>query len=99
MKKYRLVYIVPARHDVANIKNYLSQFYPSTPGKFLKALKLSVEKLCDNPTLYGVYEGNSAYRKMAVLDYLVFYKVIEDDGVVEIHRVLYGMRDIKSNLP
>jgi addiction module RelE/StbE family toxin len=95
---YKAIYIDPAKEDVKDIKSYLSQFYPSTPGKFLKALKESIETLCDNPFLYAVYEGNADYRKMAVLDYLVFYKVFEDDGVIEIHRILYGMRDIKANL-
>ena len=96
--KYKAVYIESARKDVAEIKSYLEQFYPSAPSTFLKTLKTRVESLCDNPLLYAVYEGDTAYRKMAVLDYLVFYKVLEDDGEIEIHRVLYSGRDIKAHL-
>ena len=97
--RYKAVYIEPAQQDVADIKSYLSQFYPSSPSKFLETLKTRVELLCDNPLLYAIYGENTAYRKMAVLDYLVFYKVLEDRGEIEIHRILYRMRDIKANLP
>jgi len=96
--KYKAEYIELAMKDVAEIRNYLSRFYPNTPTKFLAALKKGVESLCDNPYLYAEYEGNTDYRKMAILDYLVFYKVFESDGIVEIHRVLYSMRDIKAYL-
>ena len=97
--KYKAVYIELALEDVEGIRGYLSQFYPNTPVKFLSALKKGIENLCDNPFIYAEYEENTAYRKMVVLDYLVFYKVIEPEGIVEIHRVLYGMRDIKAYLP
>ena len=49
--------------------------------------------------MYVKYEDNTAYRKMVALDYLVFYKVLEAERIVEIHRVLYGMRDINAYLP
>ena len=94
----RIEYINSARIDVTEIRNNLSQYYPSTPLKFLKALKKSVETLRDNPLLYPVYEWNSAYRKMPVLDYLVFYKVFEAEQTIEIHRILYGKRNIKKIL-
>jgi len=92
----KIEYINSARTDVAEIRSNLSRFYPSTPDKFLKALKKSIETLSDNPLLYSVYEWNSAYRKMPVLDYLVFYKVFEERQTIEIHRVLYGKRNIKE---
>jgi len=47
----RIEYINSARIDVTEIRNNLSQYYPSTPLKFLKALKKSVETLRDNPLL------------------------------------------------
>jgi plasmid stabilization system protein ParE len=96
--KYTVVYINAARIDVAEIESTLSQYYPSSPLKFLSALKDSIERLIDNPLMYPVYEWNSAYRKMPVLNYLVFYKVFEEKQTVEIHRVLYGKRNVKKIL-
>jgi len=97
--RYKVEYIETARQDVGGIKEYLSQFYPSTPLKVLAEIKKSVENLRDNPFICPEYEGNPAYRRMVVLDYLVFYKVFEATGVMEIHRVLHGKRDIKAYLP
>ena len=97
--KYKIVYLEPSMGDVEDIRDYLFQFYPNTPKKFLSALKRGIEYLRDNPYIYEEYADNTAYRKMAVLDYLVFYKVFEQDKVVEIHRVLHGARNIKSHLP
>lgn len=96
---YRIEYLELARQDVAGIREYLTQFYPSTPIKFLAALKRGIEDLSGNPFMYSIYEDNPRYRRMVVNDYLVFYKVLEADRVVEIHRVLYGMRNIKDHLP
>jgi len=96
--KYKAVYLAPAMQDVSEIRNYLSQFYPNTPTKFLTALKKGIENICDNPYIYPAYEENLIYRKMVVLDYLVFYKAHESEGIVEIHRVLHGMRGVKSFL-
>jgi len=94
----KIEYLKSARLDVFEIRSNLSRFYPSTPVKFLKALKKSIETLDDNPLLYPVYEFNQAYHKMPVLDYLVFYKVFEERQTIEIHRVLYGKRNIKEIL-
>jgi len=99
--KYRVEYLNLAMEDVAEIKSYLSQFYTGTPVRFLNALKQAIENLCEYPFIYVEYveyADNPAYRKLAVLDYLVFYKVFEQEGIVEIHRVLYGRRDIKAIL-
>ena len=97
--KYNVVYLNPAMQDVTEIRNYLSQFYPNTPMKFLTALKKGIENICTNPYIYPEYEDNASYRKMIILDYIVFYKVHESEMIVEIHRVLYGMRDINAYLP
>jgi len=96
--RYEAEYIISARIDVAEIRNNLSRYYPSTPKKFLKALKKNIEILRDNPLLYPVYEWNPAYRKMPVLDFVVFYKVFDEKRTVEIHRVLYGARNVKAIL-
>jgi len=97
--KYDIIYLKPAMGDVEEIRAYLSQFYPNTPVKFLTALKHGIEHLCDNPYLCAEYSDNPAYRKMSILDYLVFYKVFEEEKIVEIHRVLYGRRDLKTYIP
>ena len=94
--KYAIDYIKSAKTDVSEIQSNLSQYYPSTPLKFLKALKKNIEILSENPLMYPVYEWNQSYRKMPMRDYLVFYKVLEETKTIEIHRVLYAKRNIKD---
>ena len=96
--KYTVIYIEAAMKDIAEITEYLSRFYPDTPLRFQRAVKKAIENLIDNPFMYAEYPENPKYRRIVVNDYLIFYKVIEASGVVEVHRVLYGMRDIAAHL-
>ena len=96
--RYKLQYMETAEWDIENISEYLSNFYPSTPAKFLTAIKQSIENLSDNPYIYAEYEKNPAYRKITVQNYLVFYKVFEEEGVVRIYRVLHGARNVRDHL-
>ena len=96
---YTVVYLELAAQDVAVIRKYLSQFYLDTPVNFLTKLKRGIEGLRDNPFMYAEYADHPAYRRMVVMEYLVFYKVYDDSKTVEIHRVLHGMKNIKAHLP
>ena len=92
--KYKIGYLDLAREDVKEIKAYLAQFYPSTPAKFLSALKEQIGNLAENPYMYEAYDGNPSFRRMVVSNYLVFYKVDDEKKTIAIHRVLHGSRDI-----
>jgi plasmid stabilization system protein ParE len=95
---YRIRYRNLAKRDVQGIISWLSQFYPGTPGRFLAALKKGITNLEDNPYLYEAWPDNPVYRKMGVMDYLVFYHVDDEKKTVEIIRVLHGARNIKNYL-
>jgi len=88
------VFLDLAFDDKRKIKTYLKQFYPSTPKKFVAALKDRISALKDNPYMYPVYVHNPAYRKIVVSNYLVFYKVNDEKKIIEIHRILPGSWDI-----
>ena len=84
--------------DVEEIKNYLSQFYPSTPQKFLQELKRHIEMLKSTPKMYEEYEGNPSYRKMMLYDYIAFYRIDENEKTVFLYRILHGRQDIGRHL-
>ena len=87
---FKIIYLPVAEQDLNSIAEYLSQFYASTFGKFMNMLEKSIVNLETSPFM-GVKYGN--YRKLAVSDYLVFYKVDEDAELVKIYRVLHGAQD------
>ena len=92
--KYRAVYLPEAREDAEEIRHYLSQYYENTAKRFFILLKKRIEAIKANPFLAPLYIERPPYRRLVVGDYLVFYIVNEDNGLIEIHRVLHGSRDI-----
>ena len=71
---YKVELLSLAEKDIDEICQYLSQFYPGTPGKFLAVLEKDLESISLNPNMFPKYEYNREYRKLVTGDYLVFYK-------------------------
>jgi plasmid stabilization system protein ParE len=93
--KYKLTFLLEARADSEEIRQYLAQYYESTVKKFFEKLKKRTTSLKSNPFLDQIYLERPAYRQLAADDYLVFYKVHEHKKYIEIHRILHCSRDIE----
>jgi len=93
---YDVVFMDLAYEDYDGISEYLSQFYPLTPERFLTELEKCTAVLQNTPHAFEVYEPCPQYRKMVVREYLVFYKVFDENRRVEIHRILHGARNIRE---
>jgi len=89
---YKIIYLPAAEQDIDDIAAYLSQFYKSTFAKFMTMFNESILYLQDSPYIGTAYKN---YRKLVVLNYLVFYKVDEKQKVIKIHRILHGKRDLE----
>ena len=87
-----------AENDIDEICEYLSQFYPSTPGKFLNSLNEDFNNVSLNPYMYPIYEYNNEYRRIVTSDYLVFYKIDEENNLVRVYRILNGKQNISTIL-
>jgi plasmid stabilization system protein ParE len=96
---YTVVYEDEALLDQEDIAEYLSRYYPGTPRRFRSALDDRLNALSDMPYMYPAWEGNPAYRKMGVSNYMVFYKVNDAERTIVIHRILHGSRDLARHLP
>ena len=96
--KYKLRYMDLALRDIADIKVYLSGFYPGTWPRFTEKLKSELFGLESMPFMYPSWRSDSDYRYLAVNEYLVFYKVYKSDKTIHIHRILHGARDIRHYL-
>ena len=95
---YKIRYLPLAVQDLNDIARYLSGFYPKTASKELKEMRERITKLGDNPKMCEIYPLDPVYRKMVVDQYLVFYRVNEETGIVEIHRVLRGSWNLPQYL-
>lgn len=96
--KYTVFLLQGAQENLREIREYLSRYYPSTPKKFRAEFQKQVAALQEHPYMFEEYTENPRYRKMPVLNYLVFYLVDEENQRVQIYRVLHGARDIRKHL-
>jgi addiction module RelE/StbE family toxin len=92
--KYKLKFLESAKGDKERIKTYLSRYYPSTPKNFVKKLKSCIENIKEMPYMHPEYEYYPNYRRAVVGNYLVFYKINEENKIVEIQRILPGQWDL-----
>jgi len=95
MADYSVRLLGCAEADLAEICAYLTQFYPGTPSRFLEALDKGLSLAANNPRTYPLYEG-TAYRKIIVQNYIVFYQIDDEEKAVKVYRILHGKRDIPS---
>jgi addiction module RelE/StbE family toxin len=95
---YEVVMTPQSYSDLDTITAYLSQFYPSTPAKFITAFEKTKTNLSEMPYMYPVYEDIPLYRKAVVGKYLVFYTVDDGKKLVQIHHILRGAWDIPQHV-
>jgi len=95
---YKLRYLPLALKDLEDIIDYIADELkaPIAAMDLLTAVESGIERLLDHPYSCRVYQSdrplNHEYRVLTVKNYLVFYVVLE--GIVEIHRVVFGKRNL-----
>ena len=88
-----------ARDDIRDIHIYLSEFGETQPSKFKESFKKFCVNVSGMPQMYSKYEHNPLYQKAVLIyGYIAFYQVDESGGVVKVHRVLHGKRNVVSLL-
>ena len=85
--EYKSRLLSTAYQDIINIEQYLSGLYPSTALKFSKELDKKILSLCHMPYIGQKYRG---YRRLVCGDYLLFYKVKEEEKIVDIYLIIHS---------
>ena len=95
---YRLRYLPAAEDDLVEAESYLDELSHAAADKLSTVFEQKMDTLAGNPFMYTVYEAKPYFRCLPLpYEYLCFYHVDEDAKMINVHRVLRGMRDI-SNL-
>lgn len=94
---YNIEYISTFHTDVLTIADYLSE-YPKKARHLFEQVDKALLDVAQMPRMYPMYEDNPLFRKIVVLDYLVFYKIDEANHIVEVHRLIYSEMDLKKQL-
>ncbi len=94
--KYEVVLSIKAKDDLKGIifyiKNYLKE--PSIARKYAKIIKEEITSLNYFPQRNAIINddaiANLKIRKIVVKNYIIFYRVSEENNIVSIERILYG---------
>lgn len=88
-----------AQYDLQGIHKYLSDYGENPPKKFRISFEKFSSQVAAMPYMFSTYEYNPLYRRAVIaFDYLVFYQVDENKGLVKIYRVLHGKRNMEPLL-
>jgi plasmid stabilization system protein ParE len=94
---YELKYLPSAITDILEIDVYLYERSPAAADKFADEIEQLTETLAIYPFMYPIYEDDVYFRHMTLpYKYRLFYHVDEKTKTIEIHRILHGMRDVKT---
>ena len=96
----RLRYLVTAQQDLEGITDYITDTLkaPKAALDFVDNIEAGVNRLLEHPYSCRIYQPikpiDTEYRVLVVKNHLVFYVVLDD--VVEVHRVVYGRRNLPN---
>lgn len=92
---YRIEYLPIADTDIEEAEKSLEQYSASAADKLGETIIEKTANLIDFPFMYPISEYDDDLRCMPLPHkYLLFYRVHESAELIQIYRVLHGMRDL-----
>lgn len=95
-RHYRVLMMPEAAADLTAAFDYIERDSPQNARAVIEALIQAVDSLTHLPHRYKVHlsarDQNRVVRSMPVPPYVVYYRVIEQDGVVRVLTVRHGAR-------
>ena len=86
-----------ALRDLEDIYEYIAADSPEHGGKFIDLIESKCEALAQSPFMGRLRpELRDDVRSFPVQRYLIFYRVLNEDDVVEIVHVFHGARDMEE---
>lgn len=99
MNKYKIQFSKDAKKDLIDTYSYIKYNLqePVIAKKLIAKIREEINKLKDNPRIYSIIKDEiikkREIRKVKVNNYIVFYRVEENNNIVEIVRIMYGRRN------
>ena len=101
---YEIIYLPTARKQLEDIVDYLASELnaPDAALDFIDEVEAAAKSLAEMPYRHPIYHTSFAVleevRWLPVKNYIVFYKVFEEEKTVEIRRVLHQLQDVENRL-
>ncbi len=96
---YKLVVSKEAAEDIEDIVYYIVSELnnPSAAAAFLDDVEKSYHNIVEKPAMYSLCNDyrlrNGGYRKIVIKNYLILYRINEENKTAIIVRVVYGGRN------
>ena len=95
-EKYKINLSIKAKDDLKSIvlyiKNNLNE--PAIANKYAKIIREEIQTLEYSPQKFAIIDDSSIknlnIRKLIIKNYIAFYRVNEENKVVNVERILYG---------
>lgn len=95
-EKYEIKLSIKAKDDLKSIvlyiKNNLNE--PAIANKYAKIIREEIQTLGYYPQKFAVIDDSSVkdlnFRKLIIKNYIAFYRVKEENKIVNVERILYG---------
>ncbi|MCB1098036.1 MAG: type II toxin-antitoxin system RelE/ParE family toxin [Verrucomicrobiae bacterium] len=90
-----------ARDDLRSIWHYIAGDNPDAANRVITEVEKASEQLASHPrmgTLRPDYHNLYLWPLPKFRNYLIFYRLKEEDSVVQIVRVLQGSQDLRKSL-
>ncbi len=99
MKKYKVQLSNMAKNDYKNIVRYIKYelLEPNIAQRYSILIKDKIKTLEFQPDRFAVLEHENLkkyeFRKIAIKNYIAFYRINEDKAIVNIERILHSGTD------
>ena len=96
---YKLIVSKEADEDIADIVFYIVSELnnPGAASAFLDDVEKSYHNIVEKPAMYSLCNDyrlrNGGYRKIVIKNYLILYRINEENKTVIVVRVVYGGRN------
>jgi len=104
LEKYKIQLSIKAKEDLKNIVRYVKYelLEPLIAQKYAELIKNEIKTLEHMPQKFAVIDTNIVkydnFRKLIIKNYIAFYRINEEEKIVNIERILYGSTDWKNKL-
>lgn len=99
MEKYKIQLSIRAKDDYKRIISYLNNelLEPLIASRYAELINAKLQSLRYSPQRYaivdGIVEKKLEFRKIIIRNYIAFYRINENEKIVEVHRILWGASD------
>ena len=104
MEKYKVQLSIQAKNDYKSIIRYIRYelLEPIIAEKYAELIRNELNSLEYQPQKFAIIDYDIVkkynFRKLIIKNYIAFYRINEDEKIVNVERVLYNGTDWKNKL-